>query len=295
MDSTGNFLYVLDQQAPLPAATASNPNPVPAGCTVANCGDITVFSVAADTGRLTLVTNSIIKDGNGAFITYFPVGPTPTRMLYLTTGSLLTVDGDQTIFSYGVGANGQLTLSSNSVQTVTTNYPIANPQPLNITSITSHGSYVYLTDGANNFILPFTVSNGVLQSLTGGNVQNFATNSVPVWTFTDSTNRTLYVLNQSSTSASQAFSSISAFAIDSGSGKLSQNPGQSNPYKVGSGPVCMVEDPSNKYIYTSNSIDSTVTGYEINKTTGELNDLRRGTTFNVTGKPSCLVVSGNIN
>src|SRR5882724_9127991 len=30
MDSTGNFLYVLDQQAPLPAATASNPNPVPA-------------------------------------------------------------------------------------------------------------------------------------------------------------------------------------------------------------------------------------------------------------------------
>jgi len=57
----------------------------------------------------------------------------------------------------------------------------------------------------------------------------------------------------------------------------------------------MLEDPSNKYIYTSNSIDSTVTGYEINKTTGELNDLRRGTTFNVTGKPSCLVVSGNIN
>lgn len=82
MDSAGGFLYVLDTQAPFTRDSNSGAilNPIPAGCTIANCGAITVFSVAADTGRLTLVTNATTKNSAGTNITYFPVGPTPSLM-----------------------------------------------------------------------------------------------------------------------------------------------------------------------------------------------------------------------
>jgi hypothetical protein len=57
----------------------------------------------------------------------------------------------------------------------------------------------------------------------------------------------------------------------------------------------MVEDPTNQYVYTSNNIDGTVTGKQINSNTGELNDLQRGSTFPATGQATCLTVSGNVD
>jgi len=59
--------------------------------------------------------------------------------------------------------------------------------------------------------------------------------------------------------------------------------------------VCMVEDPSSQYVYTSNSVAGTVTGKIINQNTGQLSDLRRGSTFPATGLATCLAVSGNVN
>ena len=56
-DSTGNFLYVLDQVAPVRSLPA-DPGMTPTSC----FGDITVFSVDPDTGRLSLVLNQQIKD-----------------------------------------------------------------------------------------------------------------------------------------------------------------------------------------------------------------------------------------
>jgi len=292
MDSAGGFLYVLDTQAPLTRDSSGKvTNPIPAGCTIGNCGAITVFSVAGDTGRLTLVTNATTKNSSGTNITYFPVGPTPTLMKYVS-GTLLTVNSpvsdndNQTITSYTANAtSGQLTLTTNTTQA--TNFR-------NITSITTGGSYVFLTDGATNVISASTLTNGVLQSVTGGPVNNFVTQVTPVWTLMDSTGKFVYVLNSNSTNVTTSSSSIGAYTIDS-NGKLTKVSDVNNPYPVGSGPVCMIEDPVNKYVYTSNANDSSVTGYEINKSTGQLNVLRRGSTFAVTGKPSCLVVSGNVN
>ncbi len=47
-DSTGNFLYVLDQQAPDFATTGN--------------GDITAFSLDPNTGRPSLITNARSRD-----------------------------------------------------------------------------------------------------------------------------------------------------------------------------------------------------------------------------------------
>jgi hypothetical protein len=68
-----------------------------------------------------------------------------------------------------------------------------------------------------------------------------------------------------------------------------------NPYPVGNGPVCMVEDPSSQYVYTSNSNDGSVTGRFINPNTGQLSDLSRGSVFSATGLATCLAVSGNVD
>ena len=57
----------------------------------------------------------------------------------------------------------------------------------------------------------------------------------------------------------------------------------------------MVEDPSDQYVYTSNNIDGTVTGKQINKNSGQLSDLQRGSKFTATGQATCLAVSGNVS
>ena len=285
MDSSGSYLYVLDQVAP---STAT--------CPVAGtaCGDITVFSIASDTGRLSLVPNNAVKNANGTQLTYFPVGVNPIMMR--TSGAcLFTLDaGDNTVFPYTTNSGtGQLTLTNNATGGITT-------QATRLTSINASSSYVYLTDSGGTtaspggFILPYTVgTNCALNTLTGGSVPNLPLTQNPAYSFTDSKGKYLYVLNQSSTNTQNPNSTISAYTIDQTNGKLQQIPDSNNPYPVGAGPVCMGEDPTNQYVYTSNNTDGTVTGKIINQNTGQLSDLTRGSIFPATGRATCLAISGN--
>ena len=288
VDSSGNFLYVLDQVAP-PIVTTTN------GVTTTtpqNVGDITVFAIAADTGRLTLVTNQQSLAANGTQKAYFPVGPNPTMLRVSGGGCLFTLDkdpGNNTIFPYQTNSStGQLTLTTNS------SIPTGSS---NVTSINTNGSTVYLTDAGANQILPYTVGTScALNTANGGAVANLALTANPVMSIVDSTGKYFYVLNQSTTNSQNANSTISAFVIDSTTGKLQiLGDPAANPYSIGSGPVCIVEDPSNQYIYTSNNTDGTVTGKIIDKNTGKLSNLTRGSTFPATGQATCLAVSGNIS
>ena len=289
VDSSGAYLYVLDTLYP-DTPTYPNPN---------GLGDITVFAIDQTTGRLQLVPNQQFKDSNQTQLTFFPVGARP-NMMRVSNGCLFTVNtGDQTVTPYAIGASGQLTFTANS--TIATGAG-------NITSISTSGNYVYLTDAAptadsaGGRILAYTVtaSSCSLNVLTGGPVNNLALTSNPVYSMTDNKGKTLYVLNRSSTDPNNRTSSISAFTIDPSLGKLSPlgtggSATSGNPYAVGSGPVCMVEDTSNQYVYTSNNIDSTLTGRRIDSNSGELRDLTRGSTFSTVGQPTCLALSGSTN
>jgi 6-phosphogluconolactonase (cycloisomerase 2 family) len=289
IDATGGFLYVLDTLYP-DTPTYPNPN---------GLGDITVFSIDNSTGRLQLVPNQQIRDSNQTQLTFFPVGPNPT-MMRVSNGCMFTINsGNQTVFPYSIGTSGQLTLTANS--SISTGAG-------NLTSISTSGTYVYLTDAAatadsaGGRILPYTVtaSTCALNTLTGGAVNNLALTSNPVNTFADNRARSLYVLNRSSTDPNNRASSISAYTIDSTNGRLAPlgtggSASAGNPYAVGSGPACMVEDTSNQYIYTANNIDSTITGFRIDSNSGELRNLTRGSTFPTVGQPTCLALSGNTN
>jgi 6-phosphogluconolactonase (cycloisomerase 2 family) len=293
-DSTGNFLYVLDQYAPN-AKCLSNGQPEAPAPPNFCYGEITVFSVDPNTGRLSLVQNQQIKDPvTGLQLTYFPVGSIPRMMT--TSGSCvftLNTDANQTVFPYIAGSNGQLTLTTNSV---------INSGAVRATSILAGGTSIYITDaGPVNSntpgqILPFTVGGTAcsLNTITGGPTANLAPASNPVYTLVDSKGKYLYVANQSSTNSTTPNSSISAFIIQS-NGTLQFVPdAPNNPYPIGGGPVCMVEDPSNQYIYTSNG-DGTVTGKVLDNNSGKLANLSRGSTFTAVGQATCLAVSGNVD
>ena len=291
VDSTGNYLYVLDTLYP---DTPQYPNPK-------GLGDITVFAIDQSTGRLQLVPNQQIKDSNQTQLSFFPVGPKPL-MMRVAGGCVFTINsGDQTVFPYSVGSNGQLALTANS--TITTGAG-------NLTSISSNGNNVYLTDAAvtsdspGGRVLPYTVGTGTsactLNTLTGGPVNNLPLTSNPVYSFTDNKGRTLYVLNRSSLDPQNKASSISAYTIDTTNSKIfplgtGGSPSAGNPYAVGAGPTCMVEDPTNQYVYTANNIDGTITGKRIDSNTGELRELTRGSSFPTVGQPTCLALSGNVN
>ncbi len=292
VDGSGNFLYVLDSLSPAPVGSPYN-----------GLGAITVFAIDPNTGRLSLVTNNQIKDpaNPGVNLNYFPVGKGPTMVKTGGGSCLYTLDAaTNSIFPYSTNSGtGQLTLTTNSEQFIT--------NAGKLTSINAGGSYIYLTDAApvvqggvvvsqGGQILPFTPgSNCSLNSLTGGPVNNLPLTSNPVWSLTDNRGRYLYVLNQSTTNSNNANSSISAFSIDPSTGKLQQlSSDTNNPYPTGSGPVCMAEDPTNQYVYTSNSVDGTVTGKIINQNTGQLSDLQRGSKFTATGVATCLAISGSV-
>ena len=66
------------------------------------------------------------------------------------------------------------------------------------------------------------------------------------------------------------------------------------PFGTGSGPQCIVEDPSNQFIYTANFNDSTVTGRVIDQNAGVLTDLRvtGNGTYSLTGPATWCLVDG---
>jgi DNA-binding beta-propeller fold protein YncE len=154
-----------------------------------------------------------------------------------------------------------------------------------------------LTDATQNRIFGFQSSGTcTLALLNGGTIQNTVNTSNPMYTILDTTNRYLYVLNQSNgdTSATSQFSNISAFSLNAGNQEFKEiSPGQT--FTVGSGPVCIVEDPSTQYFYVSNHNDGTITGKSFSSPTGFLTQLKRGSTFTTVGQAGCLAVSGSID
>ncbi len=286
-DGTGNYLYVLDQLAPNRDAK-NDPNH-------ALDGDVTVFAIDGNTGRLQLVPNQGIKNAAGQQLNYFEVGKNPTMVRYSGT-CLFTLDaGDQTVFPYGVGSGGQLTLEANSTIPTGT---------ANMTSINVSGSNFYVTDAGptptspGGTIIPFTTgSNCSLSVQADGPVNNLAGTANPVYSVTDSKNKYLYVVNQKNTNSNTATtnSSISAFTIDPSTGRLQALSDSQNPYSVGNGPFCMTEDPSNQYFYVASGLDGTITGKLLNQNTGQLSGLTRGSVFAGTGLETCLAISGNVD
>lgn len=300
--STGSFLYVLDQYAPVNGSqTASNaqstnfpcPDPTNAGVWHPT-GDITVFAVNASTGRLSLITNNQSQNSAGTQLTYFPVGCSPIDFK-VTAGFILTADKGpepgtqnfQTVFEYAVNAsNGQLTLTQNSEL-------VTGADSISAIGSDSASKYIYVLDTGANQIFSYTIgTNGLLQAISDSPTQNSqSTAGNPIQLTTDSKTKFLYVANAGPSSGiSNPNSDISGYTIAS-NGVLANIAGA--PFPTGSGPQCIIEDPSNQYIYTADFSSNTVTGHVLDPNSGVLTDLRNATSYATVGNPTWCVASGH--
>jgi len=294
-DSSGTHLFVLDSTVTDPTTCVGY---VP-GNAATICGDITAFNIDGNTGRLSLITNQQVKNSAGTNLTYFPVGSSPINFFMIPSGSYIytiengqsgsTVDPPQAVFVYA-NSGGQLTLTQNT--------PIIT-NATQLTYIYASSRYVYLIDAQDGTtagqILPYTTgTNGALQSLVHGAVVNTGTVANPGPMIVDHQNKFLYLANMGPnlTPSSEA-SSVSAFFIDPTTGFLTPV-ATTVPFGSGSSPRCILEDPSNQYLYTANYADSTVTGAIINSSTGTLQTLRKITNFGTTGQPTWCAATGTL-
>ncbi len=278
-DSSGTHIMVLDHDAPNGTGCS-----LVFGPSVTTCGDITAFSVDSTTGRLSYVLNSQVTAASGSPLPYFPVPANPIDFT-LSSNFFLTLSGTpasgDSVFPYAYNvANGQLTINQNS------------SQPLGISegnAIVVAGGVTYVLDNgpntnsppSNGQIFAFTLgSNGALQAEANGYYADLAPYSNPNYVITTSNGKWLYVLNEGdNTNTNNAQSGIAAFIITNpyqlspiaGQGAVNSTPGS------GAGPQCILEDPSNQFIYTANFNSSTVTGLTIDQNAGVLVPLSQST------------------
>jgi len=227
----------------------------------------------------------------------------------LSSQTFLTLSGTpatgDSVFPYSYSqTSGQLTVNQN------------NSQPLNIhqaTAINTAAGYIWVLDNepitytptdsttavtAYSQILQFSVgTNGALQAQTGGAVPDDFSNTLanPIALMAETPKGSwVYVANvgNNTTSTGLTTTGIAGYILDSSSHQLTAMPGQ--PFGVGSGPQCIVEDPSNQFIYEGNFNDSTVTGQSIEQNSGILVPLSQSTRapskYELTGPATwCLV------
>ncbi|HEV2463689.1 MAG TPA: beta-propeller fold lactonase family protein [Acidobacteriaceae bacterium] len=305
LSPTGNYLYVLDEYSPAAGMDASGNPMINSTTPVAgmSCqdssgiyhpvGDITVFSVDNNTGRLSLVTNNQLQTPTGAQLPYFPVGCAPID--FKVTGAyILTADTSDpltgnhfTVFPYSESnTTGQLTTTQNSEF-------VTGASSISAISSNASGSFIYILDPVNNDIWYYTVgSGGLLQAVTGSPTVNSETTAGnPIQLTSDNKGKFLYVANYGpSTGQSNANSDITAYTIAS-NGVLA--PTAKGVFGTGSGPECIIEDPSNQYLFTANFNSNTVTGQVLDPSSGELTNMRNKSSFPTITNPTWCVADSH--
>ena len=278
-DTGGAHLFALDHDAPDNSSCALVFN----GAT--SCGDITAFSVDATTGRLSYVLNSQVTAATGSPLPYFPVPANPIDFTasanYFITLSGTTATGDS-VFPYSLNPQtGQFAISQNSSQQLGMK---------NATAIVTAGGSVYVLDNGPNTNSPptngqmfayTTASGGALQAQPNSYTPDFSIYSNPNYAIAVGKNQWLYLLNQGdNTNTNNPQSGIAAYNILSPY-QLTPISGQTGTTDstggTGAGPQCILEDPSNQFVYTANYNSSSVTGLLIDQNSGNLTPLSQST------------------
>ena len=307
-DTSGGYLFALDHDAPSNAYCGT----VVTGA--ASCGDITVFQVNATTGRLTLVPNQVLTTTAGTTVAYFPVPADPIDFTF-SSSYVMTMSGlpgsAQTVYPYSYNSgSGQLAITQSTPQVI--NNGLGTPMGQG-TAIVNASGKVYILDNeafpagsTPGQILPFTVGTaGALNSLVSGAKADDVTETNPIYLMVESKGKFLYVANQAGFGSTNG-AGITIYSIDPSSGILTEDAGSPVPVDgttqgstAGSGaiPQCLLEDPSNQYVYTANAGDSTVTGHVFSPKDGLLTQMKGAGngTFSLNGPATWCIVSGRTN
>lgn len=320
-DGSGNYLLALDHDAPDNANPSATDNCARAlgnlgtSTPVQTCGDVTVFQIDQTTGRLSLIRNAQVTDTQNNPLTYFPVPANPVDFA-ISGGYLLTLSGATTPTSFPytggtqiwpytfVSTTGQLQLSLNGVQQlginegtalVNTNgtvYVLDN-EPVTIGSGSSFLPGTY----PGGQILPYSVAaGGSLQAAPGGVIPDAVSLANPVQALLESKTKYLYVANQgvNAGNGNNPASGIAGYVINTApTFQLSFT--TPDAFGSGSGPQCIVEDPTDQFIYQANLYSNNVTGLRVDPNSGDLNPLVTTGSYPLNGPGTWCFIDGRTN
>jgi DNA-binding beta-propeller fold protein YncE len=178
---------------------------------------------------------------------------------------------------------GNAILSASGVIYVPDNEPITIP---------SNSNSFYPTGTYNSQILPFTIGGGgALQAETTGVIPDELPDINPIQLLVESKGNYLYVANQgNNVIGPNQDSGIAAYYINKAPYELTFVTG--GPFGSGAGPQCILEDPSNQFIYEANEYDSTITGRVLDPNSGNLDNMRVTSTYSLPGPPTWCLMDG---
>jgi 6-phosphogluconolactonase len=138
--------------------------------------------------------------------------------------------------------------------------------------------FLYTTDGSANQLIGYTISSsGTLTPMVNG---PFKTDLFPNSVTMDPRGYYIYVANLNS-------ATVSAYAIDLGSGSPSQVAGN-GVIKTGPAPTCVIVEPAlGRYVYVSSFTDNTISAFQLNPHDGTL-VLVQNQPFPGGGQPTCV-------
>jgi 6-phosphogluconolactonase (cycloisomerase 2 family) len=267
IDPQGAFLYVTFTYQTGYSATTPGP------------GGVSIFPVNADNSLGTPSTQNVGNNPVGVTASYFnhfvyvldqEASPKATILGFsqnTATGALTPVPGT--------------TITTVAGKTVATGFAAGVVPSAIAEEPTSR--FVYVTDQAANQLIGYTVlASGALLPMVNG---PFATGLFPANLTIDPTGKLIYVVNFNG-------SSVEGYMIDSATGTASGAVG-AFATGTGAGPTCVAIDPAlGDFLYTSDSLDNTVTGERLNPSTGGLQGVQNSP-FIGSGQPTCLAVVPN--
>jgi 6-phosphogluconolactonase (cycloisomerase 2 family) len=263
IDPQGKFLYVACNHQ---TGTSGN-------------GAISIFPVNADNTLGSSTTQPIGSNPAGIVVSYF------NHYVYVVDQE--TQPNAQILGFSQNTTTGALTAVAGTTITTVGGVTVAKGVPAGVvpSAITEEltARFVYVTDEAANQLIGYTVQpNGSLVPMING---PFQTGLFPVSITVDPTGKLLYVANYNA-------NTIQGYAIDTFTGTPSGAVGAFGT-SVGVGPTCVAIDPAlGTNLYTSNSLDNTVTGEKLLPNTGALSGVQNSP-FPASGGPTCLTVVPN--
>lgn len=273
VDPANKFLYVTYTYQP--GYSAANPGP----------GGISIFPISADNSlgsptNLNVGNNpsGIVVSGFNNFV--YAIDAEPAVGSASPFGVLLAFSQNTT--SGALTPIGKTVISTDaSGRTVAAGYG-AGTVPSAI-AIDPTARFVYVTDRATNQLYGnIVLSGGVIQPMQNS---PFATGLLPVAVTVDPRGKFLYVSNFND-------NTVSAYAIDLPTGAPVGSVG-SGATKVGTGPTCLAIEPAlGIYVYSSNNLDNTTTGLQLDPHNGTLKNIQN-TPFPATGTPTCVAAVAN--
>ncbi len=244
--TAGKFLFVADTYQPLPTCSTAAP------CS----GSIAVYPIATSHALGSPAVNT------GISASYWPLTlPTkPTDVITptgITTGSagayvyISAFDataGGGFVFSFAVNSDGTLSALNAGAPFA------AGAHPSSIATAPD-GSVVYVTDSVSNNVLAFSSTAGILAPIAGS---PFPAGNEPSAVVVDASGQHVFVTNALD----------SNLTVYSSSGGALTSLGS---YPTGLQPVAIGIDPSlNEYVYTANFLGNSVSGFQVNASTGAL-------------------------